>query len=119
MNARKLINGCVGSYAIELSNLGNTNELSFLYQFLQFPITENLNIEESWVRLEVSSSRGKFQPRKRLSLKEVPDVLHMKLRDALFLLERNSLKVTVEGNMHGVISRQSNVIANEITILLR
>ena len=119
VHARKPINGSIGSHPIILFNVGNTDELSFLYQSLQLPIPESLNLEVSWGSLKINSSGGKFQPYKRQSAKEVPNVWHMKLRDALFLLENNGLKVTVEGNMHGLVSAQSKVTANQITILLK
>lgn len=37
----------------------------------------------------------------------VPNVYNMKLKDALFTLEANGLHVTIQGNIHGRIHRQS------------
>ncbi|TSJ81391.1 MAG: penicillin-binding transpeptidase domain-containing protein [Candidatus Cardinium sp.] len=119
LQARKPINGSVNTHPIALSNIGNAGELAFLYQSLQLPIPENLNAKESWGSLKTSLEGGTFQPYTPQASKEVPSVLHMKLRDALFLLENNGLNVTVEGNIHGVVSKQSKVTANQITILLK
>lgn len=109
----------VGVHATLLSNMGHTNELSFLYQSLGFPIPENIHAGASWGRLEVNAQESSFQPSTPQTPKEVPNVLHMKLRDALFLLENNGLKVTIEGNIHGVVCKQSKVAANQIIILLK
>lgn len=117
--ARKPINGWIGSHPTELSNVGCTHELRFLYQCLNLPIPENITVAENWGSLEISSTGSKFWPHKCQSSKEVPHVLHMKLRDALFVLEKNGLSVTVEGNIHGVVSKQSKVTANHVTILLK
>ncbi|WP_419241706.1 penicillin-binding transpeptidase domain-containing protein [Cardinium endosymbiont of Nabis limbatus] len=117
--ARKPINGSVGVHPTTLSNVGYTNELNFLYQCFQLPIPKNFSLEEQWGSLKINAEGGSFEPFKRQSSKEIPHVLGMKLRDALFLLERNGLKVTVEGNIHGVVSTQSKAISNEVTILLK
>ncbi len=119
LQARKPINGSIGTYSITLSNVGNTNELSFLYQFLKLPIPEDFNQEAQWGSWQTTATAAKFEPSKWPSEKKVPTVLHMKLRDALFLLENNGLKVTVAGNIHGVVCKQSKVEGDQVTILLK
>lgn len=106
-----------GTRPISLSNVGSFDELTFLYQWLQLPIPEGVSQEVSWGRLTLRSTESTFQPCKCPF--SVPSVLHMKLRDALFLLESNGLKVTIEGNIHGVVSKQSKITPNQITILLK
>ncbi|MGI2262247.1 penicillin-binding transpeptidase domain-containing protein [Candidatus Cardinium hertigii] len=120
LQARKPINGSVEPYPTLLSNVGNTHELRFLYQSLHFPLPEPIDdVVPNWGSMQISPTGVNFQPSHNPSSKEVPYVLHMKLRDALFLLEEHGLKVTVLGNIHGTVSKQSKVMDNHMTILLK
>lgn len=110
LEAREPINGLMSptSNAIKLFNAGNTNELNLLYQSLHLP-APNISNRCEWVDLKVSPNETNFRPRSAASKQEVPNVLNMKLRDALFLLENNGLEVTIEGAIHGGVSKQSLV----------
>lgn len=109
LQVRKPINELISlpSDAIKLSNAGNVNELTFLYQWLNLPIPDKVNMTETWAALEISLPKISFQSRKVQSLQEVPNVLNMKLRDALFVLENSGLEVTIEGRIHGNVYKQS------------
>lgn len=85
---------------------------------MHFPLPEH-DIVPNWGSMQISPTGVNFQPCHNPSPKEVPYVLHMKLRDALFLLEEHGLKVTVVGNIHGTVSKQSKVMDNHMTILLK
>ncbi|WP_243018626.1 MULTISPECIES: penicillin-binding transpeptidase domain-containing protein [Candidatus Cardinium] len=122
LQARQPINGSIGSHTTTLSHVGYREDLRFLYQYLQLPIPENVGVTASWGSLTIRSAESKFEPCKIQSSKEwpgVPIVLGMKLRDALFLLEKNGLSITVEGNLHGKVCKQSKIEGNQITILLK
>lgn len=108
LQAREPINGLVSptSSAIKLFNTGNTNELNLLYQSLHLPVP-NISSRCEWADLKVNPNETSFRPRSTASKQEVPNVLNMKLRDALFLLESNDLEVDIEGNIHGGVSKQS------------
>jgi cell division protein FtsI (penicillin-binding protein 3) len=111
LQGRKIINEVVpapsNANAVNLSNTGKTDELSFLYQWLQLPIPGQLNGAEMWANLTLSPAKNHFQALKLPAPKEVPNVLHMKLRDALFLLESSGLTVAIEGTIHGHVCKQS------------
>lgn len=130
LGARKPINGSLLSHSTILSNVGSTKELTLLYQRLKLPIPAHVDAAANWGSLTIrSSTESQFQPCNRLSAKlayanassynALPDVLHIKLCDALFLLEKHGLSVIVEGNIHGTVCKQSNPAKNEITILLQ
>ncbi|WP_339043911.1 penicillin-binding protein [Cardinium endosymbiont of Tipula unca] len=108
LQARKPINGLASpeSSVIKLFNTGNIGELNLLYESLHLPTATILKGCE-WADLKVSATETTFRPRSGASKQEVPNVLNMKLRDALFLLESNGLEVTIVGNIHGGVSKQS------------
>lgn len=119
LHARKPINGSVKAHPIQLFHVGATEQLRFLCTWLKLPLLENLPATEGWVSLQINGTEGKFKACNLEFSKSIPKVLDMKLRDALFLLEKSGLVVTVEGNLHGVVCKQSQLSNNHVTILLK
>ncbi|MDD9140075.1 MAG: penicillin-binding transpeptidase domain-containing protein [Candidatus Cardinium sp.] len=111
LQARIPINGLGGIQAtkpLQLSNKGAIDELVFLYQSLQLPLPTTLQKGVSWGTIAVTAAHATCQPAREVSsAQEVPNVLHMQLRDALFLLEKNGLEVTAVGPIQGNVCKQS------------
>lgn len=108
LEARAPINGCVSQQCNtkKLLNAGNVHELCFLYTSLHLPLPKILN-EDEWIDVQFHPTETVAQPRKLASQQKVPNVLGMKLRDALCLLEQDGFEIAIEGTIHGSVSKQS------------
>ena len=93
--------------SVKISTTGHINRLMLLCRALHFPLPEQVEGNEGWANLSVHSDGLCFQSIRTAFSQEVPNVLNMKLRDALFLLENHGLTVTIQGNMHGNVLKQS------------
>lgn len=85
---------------------GNSNELKSIYQFFGAKIN---SVNTEWSKTSVNSNNVLLAENEMQS-GIVPDVMGMSLKDALFLLESEGMKVSVEGR--GNVIRQS-VLAGE------
>ncbi|XWN35217.1 MAG: penicillin-binding protein [Roseivirga sp.] len=68
-----------------------------------------------WVRSRVEEDRLVWQSNGNPGPGQVPHVVGMKLRDALFLLESRGLKVVVQGPQGGIVKTQSLLPGTSIT----
>ena len=93
----------IASVEIPISTNGNAHDLKTIYQHLKVPYTGNLQNAE-WVHTSTSKDTVHID---NLSVHSglVPNVLGMGLEDALYLLEKNGLKVKVNG--YGTVQKQS------------
>lgn len=87
---------------VPISKNGNTKDLKTVFDQLQIPVKGNVESEYS----STSSKHNEVEltPRNNKA-GTVPNVVGMGLQDALFLLEKEGIKVKVVG--HGVVKRQS------------
>ena len=111
IQAREPINGykTLTNQPIHLKNSGFSKELAYLYQSLNLPIPQNMACTELCSCIQQWPTQPSIQPHTLpfLELEQVPCVLNMKLKDALFLLEKNGLNVNIMGNIHGTVQKQS------------
>jgi cell division protein FtsI (penicillin-binding protein 3) len=97
------INEAVSHTAIPFVKAANQNDLSAIYQKLYFS-TLSQNPSAEWVFASVDSKEVLLKE-KAFNYGYVPDVTGMGLRDALYMLENEGLKVNVSGK--GKVASQS------------
>ena len=83
---------------------GNHDELKYLCN--QLGIANHSSGDEEWVTTQVVNE-SIFWKDNQVSLKEIPDVRGMTLRDAIYVLENLGLRVRAEGN--GRVAEQSQL----------
>ncbi len=88
---------------IPYSKSGNRFELEKVFQFLKIPV-KNEDVNNNWVATKRHNDFVSFDDR-NVKQGEVPKVLDMGLKDALFILENVGLKVKIKGR--GKVIRQS------------
>jgi cell division protein FtsI (penicillin-binding protein 3) len=103
------------AFSIPKSNIGFKDELKTVYNTLGISSqTENDQTEEDgseWVAPMVARKNVQLQA-KKMNPTIMPDVQGMGLKDAMYLLENNGLKVYVEG--WGKVKQQSIPAGNKI-----
>ncbi|MCG8341007.1 MAG: transpeptidase family protein [Cytophagales bacterium] len=85
------------------SSVGKKTDFIQVCHALNIAYTDN--IDEEWVRTTVQGNTITWQPIGNNSEKQVPNVIGMTLKDALFLLENRGLSVVVQGK--GKVRTQS------------
>jgi len=87
--------------------IGNTNELIYLCKNLNIPY-KSPQVSCEWARQTVTSNKIMFIPSNQFQAETIiPNVLGMTLKDAIYILENCNLKVIVEGNRAGKVTKQS------------
>jgi cell division protein FtsI (penicillin-binding protein 3) len=86
------------------SKNGYFKELDNLFKELHIPVKNNNKIESTWVLTEEMNDKVEFQNR-YFRKNQVPKVIGMGLKDAIFLLEGAGLQVIIKGR--GTIVEQS------------
>jgi len=82
---------------------GMVEELQMIYN--SFGVSNHYNGEEKWVKSKVINHSINWTPNQVESVKVVPDVTGMTLRDALYVLENKGLRVQYSGK--GRVKNQS------------
>ncbi|HLT08929.1 MAG TPA: penicillin-binding protein [Cyclobacteriaceae bacterium] len=82
---------------------GIVDELQMIYN--SFGVSNHYQGEEKWVRSKVVNQSISWTPNQVESIKTVPDVVGMTLRDALYVLENKNLRVQYSGK--GRVKHQS------------
>ena len=91
------------TYALPDLDVGQKEEMSYLLGELNIPYTDNTD-DQHWTILRTKSDTLSLQNR-LISREVIPNVLGMGLRDAIYILENQGLKVTVSGL--GKVRKQS------------
>lgn len=86
------------------SSNGYKPELDYLFRKLDIPVDDN-DIESDWILTYNKDSVINLKERSIPGKGVIPNVLGMGLKDALFLLENQHLRVKVEG--YGTVRKQS------------
>ena len=84
---------------------GYQKDLHYLCQALGIAAMEELSLE--WVKPIRQGDTLIWQANDNFSDQQVPNVLGMTLKDALFLLENRGLSVNIQGNKRDAIKKQS------------
>ena len=85
---------------------GYQSDLSQLCDVLGIPAYDQ-KPGSAWVRSAIDDDRIVWKPCRAPNVGSVPHVLGMTLKDALFLLENDGLKVIVQGPVGGRVKAQS------------
>ena len=88
---------------IPFTKSGNTEELADALDYLDIPM-KNTSKESEWAMASIDNDRVNLSPRQVIK-NLVPNVVGMGLKDALYLMEDNGIRVNVRGR--GTVRSQS------------
>lgn len=92
--------------SLPIVKAGCKKDLNYLCSELRIPCLDTVELA-SWGRLMKQLDGLAWRESKVFSNQQMPHVLGMMLRDALFLLENRGLEVIVTGNQGGQVKTQS------------